>query len=105
MKKIISTIFYFSLLILPLAGQTETVVSEGALEAENINISIDSSLNGYVTAQECSRCPKIKLKIDKTTQAIKGGKVIHLHRANLLNGKYATILYNPHKKLVTQIIW
>ncbi len=105
MKKIISTVFYLTLLMLPLTGQTEITTVEDAIEADNIRINIDASLNGYVIGQQCPDCPKIKLKIDRTTQAIKHGKAIHLHQANQLNGKFATLFFDPKTKLVTRIIW
>ena len=105
MKKIISTVFYLTLLMLALTGRAEITTVEDAIEAENIRINIDASLNGYVTGQECLTCPKIKLKIDRTSQAIKQGKTIHLHQATQLNGKFATLFFNPKTKLVTRIVW
>ncbi len=105
MKKIISTVFYLYLLTFPLTGQAEILMIEDAIEAESLQININDSLDGYVIARQCSTCPKVKLKIDKTTQAIKRGKVIHLHQANQLNGKFATIIFDPKTKLVKRIIW
>ncbi len=105
MKKFISIVFYLSLFTLPLAGQAEILMLEDAIESESLQISINDSLDGYVITKQCSTCPKLKLKIDRTTQAIKQGKVIHLHQANQLNGKYATIIFDPRTKLVKRIIW
>jgi len=105
MKKIIHTLFYLTLLMLPLTGQAEFLMIEDAIESESLQININDSLDGYVITRQCSTCPKLRFTIDKTTQAVKRGKVIHLHQANQLNGKFATIIFDPKTKLVKRIIW
>lgn len=105
MQKIITIVFYLYLLALPLTGQTELLMIEDAIESESIRININDSLDGYLITKRCSTCPDVRLKIDRTSQAIKQGKVIHLHQANQLNGKFATIIFDPKTKLVKRIIW
>lgn len=105
MKKIIHIIFYFSLLALPLSSQAEITAIEDTIEVGKVLVNIDSSLNGYVIAQQCQTCPKVRLKIDKNTRAIKKGKNVHLNLVNKLNGKYATVMFNIKDKRATKIIW
>jgi len=105
MKNLIHTIIYLSLLMLPLGTQAEIIMIEDALEAEIVSISIDASLNGYVVAKACPKCKDMRFKINKHTQAIKQGKTIHLHKANLLTGKAAVIIFDIKTKLSKQIIW
>jgi len=105
MKNFINTMIYLSLLMLPLSGQSEIITLTDAIEADIVRINIDSSLNGYVVVKRCPNCPDIRLKINKHTQAIKKGRAIHLHRANQLNGKGATIIFDPKTKLTKEISW
>lgn len=105
MKKIAQTIFYLTLLTLPLIGQAEILLIEDAIETDNLNLSLDSSLNGHVTVKRCPGCPNIKLKVNKDTQAIKHGKRVHLNHATHHSGSFATVIFDPKTKIVKRITW
>ncbi|VAX12967.1 hypothetical protein MNBD_GAMMA24-2602, partial [hydrothermal vent metagenome] len=89
MKKMISIVFYLSLLILPLTSQAEITVVDVALEVTSLSINIDDSLNGYAIVKRCPTCADIRLNIDRTTQAISRGKTISMHKLNHLKANYA----------------
>lgn len=104
MKNIIPTFFYLSLL-LPLAGHAEILLIEDVIESEKLQLSLDSSLDGYVTAKRCPKCPSVRLKVNKNTQAFKHGKQVHLNQATQRNGKFATVIFDPKTKVVNRIKW
>ena len=105
MKTITHTLICLSLLILPLAGQAEILLIEDAIETDKLQLSIDASLDGYVIARRCPKCPDVRLKVDKKTQAFKQGKQIHLNQAKHRNGKFATVIFDPKTKMVKRITW
>ena len=105
MKKIIYSLFYLGLLGLPLTGQTEIILTEDGIEAAEIRIKINASLDGYAIVKRCAKCPDIKLKIDRNTQASSQGKVIHINRLNNLNMNFANIVFDPKTKRVKRITW
>ncbi len=105
MQKIISTVFYLSLLMLPLSLRAETDVLDTAIEVISISISVDDSLNGYVIVKRCPTCADIRLNIDRTTQVRSRGKNISLHKLNHLKTNYALVVYDPKTNHVKKIVW
>ncbi|NOZ37982.1 MAG: hypothetical protein GXP11_07940 [Gammaproteobacteria bacterium] len=105
MKKIISTVFYLSLLMLPLSLRAETDVLDTAIEVISISISVDDSLNGYAIVKRCPTCADLQLSIDRTTQVSSRGKNISLHKLNHLKTNYALVVYDPKTNHVKKIVW
>ncbi len=109
MKKIISTFFYLSLLMLPLSGQAEsesefTVIDE-AIEVTSIRIDLNDSLEGYAIVKRCPSCADLKLKIDGTTQVTNQGKTIPLFKVKHIKADFALVVYDPKTKQVKRIVW
>ena len=105
MKKIISSIFYLSLLMLPLTGQAEPTEVNQAIEVISIRIELNNSLEGYAIVKRCPTCADIKLKIDGSTQVSNQGKSIPLRTVNHIRAKSATVVYDPKNRQVKRIIW
>lgn len=107
MKKIISTVFYLSLLVLvlPLTGQAESSIANEAIEVTSIRIDLNNSLEGYAIVKRCPTCEDVKLKIDGSTQVSNQGKSIPLHTVNHMRANSATVVYDPKTKQVQRIIW
>lgn len=108
MKKIISTIFYLALLVLPLlpvTGWAEQAIVDKAIEVSSININIDNALNGYAIVKHCPDCAELRLTIDGTTQVTNQGKVIPLYKLNHLKAGYALVIYNSETKHLKRIVW
>ncbi len=102
MKKIISTVFYLSLLMLPLTGKAEpAVINEGV----DLSVNLNASLNGYAIIKHCPNCAEIRLTIDGTTQVTRHGKIMPLSTIKHLKAHFATVIYDPKTKQVKQIIW
>ncbi|HEB87667.1 MAG TPA: hypothetical protein ENI68_11730 [Gammaproteobacteria bacterium] len=105
MKKIISAVFYLSLLLLPLTGRAEPAVVDKAIEVISLSINIDDDLNGYAIVKHCPDCADIRLKIDSTTQVTNQGKNIPLHRLNHLRTNSALVIFDPKTSHLKQIVW
>ncbi len=102
MKKIINTVFYLSLLMLPLSGQAgQAVVNEGVA----LSVHLNNSLNGYATIKRCPDCDEIQLNIDSTTLVTHKGKTIPLRNIRHLQLPFATVVYDSDTKHLQQINW
>lgn len=78
---------------------------EEAIEAERLQITLDDSLNGYITGAICDDCKTIRVTITPETRAMDRNTVVPLIKARDRAGKSAIVIFDAKKLTVNTIRW
>lgn len=78
---------------------------EEALELSSLDITLDSTLNGYIRGKMCDTCKTIRVVITPETIAMHKRQVVPLIEAKKRAGKPAFVIFDPKTMIVKRIRW
>lgn len=92
----------FGLFAAPASAVLELV--EESVEAVELEVRVDRSLNGYATGAKCESCAKRRFKVTPETVYYRNYKRVDPSQASSFSGKPGTIIYNIKSRDVTKIL-
>ncbi|MBI3187295.1 MAG: hypothetical protein HYZ31_05395 [Gammaproteobacteria bacterium] len=93
------------LAVMSVYAETKMERLEEAIEAQRLQITLDDSLNGYITGAICDDCKNIRVTITPDTLAIANNVTVPLIKARERAGKSAIVIFDAKKLTVNRIRW
>jgi len=84
------------------AANAEIILDEQAIEAGKIVVSV-SGPDGYITARTCSKCPEMKLNINRATTVLVNGRLTTLNSTMNSHSWQGTVIFNPKNSTVRRL--
>lgn len=109
MRKLLTTIFLFSLCGVTLAEPRHHNVNvlialEKSVEAVEFQMS-NATGSGYIIAKECHTCKEVQLNVTANTQAFFNNKHVPLNQVPAIATSIITVVYDPKTMNATRITW
>jgi hypothetical protein len=81
----------------------EIVIIQGAIEAHDIKVVINSSTDGYVLARNCETCPFTRLGIDSKTTVTVDGKPVKINKRIEKHWSGGIVIYDIETNRVARL--